>query len=81
MRLGVPKETTPGERRVALIPETIGRLPDGVEVVVEADAGAAASFGDEAYREAGAGIGDPWDTELVAKVAWPTPDGSAPAGR
>jgi NAD(P) transhydrogenase subunit alpha len=74
MRLGVPKETAPGERRVALVPETVGRLPDGVEVVVEADAGAAASFGDDAYREAGAGIGDPWDAELVAKVAWPTAD-------
>jgi H+-translocating NAD(P) transhydrogenase subunit alpha len=72
MRLGVPKETTPGERRVALVPETVGRLPDGVEVVVEADAGAAASFADDAYREAGASIGDPWDAELVAKVAWPT---------
>ena len=69
MRLGVPKESTPGERRVALVPETVGRLPDGVDVVVEADAGAAASFGDDDYREAGASIGDPWEAELVAKVA------------
>ena len=59
MRLGVPKETASGERRVALVPETIGRLGEGVEVVVEAGAGDAASFGDEAYREAGATIGDP----------------------
>jgi H+-translocating NAD(P) transhydrogenase subunit alpha len=74
MRLGVPKETAPGERRVALVPETVGRLPDGVEVVVEAGAGDAASFDDDAYRSAGATVGDPWSAEVVGKVAWP--DGS-----
>ena len=71
MRLGVPKETAPGERRVALVPETVGRLPEGVEVVVEAGAGDAASFDDEAYRAAGATLGDPWSADVVAKVAWP----------
>ena len=85
MRLGVPKETTPGERRVALVPETIGRLPDGVEVVVEADAGAAASFGDDAYREAGASIGDPWGrgARRQGRVAdgRRSRDDSAPTGR
>jgi H+-translocating NAD(P) transhydrogenase subunit alpha len=74
MRLGVPKETAPGERRVALVPETIGRLPDGVEVVVEAGAGESASFTDDVYRSAGATIGDPWPADAVAKVAWPAPD-------
>jgi H+-translocating NAD(P) transhydrogenase subunit alpha len=74
MRLGVPKETAPEERRVALVPETVGRLPDGVEVVVEAGAGDAASFDDEAYRSVGATVGDPWLADIVAKVAWPTPD-------
>ncbi|HEY7397776.1 MAG TPA: Re/Si-specific NAD(P)(+) transhydrogenase subunit alpha, partial [Gaiellaceae bacterium] len=71
MRLGVPKETAPGERRVALVPETVGRLPDGVEVTVEAGAGDGASFDDDAYRTAGATVGDPWTADVVAKVAWP----------
>jgi len=57
MRVGVPRETTAGERRVALVPETIGRLAEGVEVVVEPGAGAAAAFTDDAYREAGATLG------------------------
>jgi H+-translocating NAD(P) transhydrogenase subunit alpha len=74
MRLGVPKETAPKERRVALVPETVGRLPDGVEVVVEAGAGSAAAFDDEAYRAVGATVGDPWAADIVAKVAWPATD-------
>jgi H+-translocating NAD(P) transhydrogenase subunit alpha len=74
MRLGVPKETAPDERRVALVPETVGRLPDGIEVVVETGAGEAASFDDEAYNAVGATVGDPWVADVVAKVAWPTPD-------
>jgi len=72
MKLGVPKELVPGERRVALIPETVGRLGDGVDVIIEAGAGEAAGFSDEAYREAGATIGDPWGADVVAKVAPPT---------
>jgi NAD(P) transhydrogenase subunit alpha len=72
MRVGVPKETTPGERRVALVPETIGRLPDGVEVVVEPGAGSAAAFTDDAYTEAGATLGDPWPAEVIVKVAPPS---------
>jgi NAD(P) transhydrogenase subunit alpha len=74
MRLGIPKETSPGERRVALIPETVARLGDGVDVIVEAGAGDAAGFPDAAYTEAGATIGDPWSAEVVAKVAAPTAD-------
>src|SRR5436305_6201787 len=74
MRLGVPKETAPGERRVALVPETVGRLGDGIEAIVETGAGEAAGFGDDAYREAGATIGDPWSAEVVAKVAAPSAD-------
>ncbi len=72
MRVGIPRETALGERRVALVPETIGRLDAGVEVIVEAGAGEEASFSDEAYREAGAAIGDPWSAEVVAKVAPPS---------
>jgi H+-translocating NAD(P) transhydrogenase subunit alpha len=77
MRLGVPREVAAGERRVALVPDTIARLPDGVEAVVEAGAGAEAAFGDDAYREAGATLGDPWAAEVVAKVAAPTADEAA----
>jgi NAD(P) transhydrogenase subunit alpha len=72
MRVGVPKETMPGERRVALVPETIGRLPEGVEVVVEPGAGSAAAFTDDAYTEAGATLGDPWPAEVIVKVAPPS---------
>jgi NAD(P) transhydrogenase subunit alpha len=77
VRFGIPKETAPGERRVALVPETIGRLGAGIEVIVEAGAGAAASFSDAAYIEAGATIGDPWIADVVAKVAPPSPDETA----
>jgi NAD(P) transhydrogenase subunit alpha len=72
MRVGVPKETAAGERRVALIPETVSRLGEGVEVVVEPGAGAEAGFTDEAYRESGATIGDPWDADAIVKVASPS---------
>jgi proton-translocating NAD(P)+ transhydrogenase subunit alpha len=74
MKLGVPREVVDGERRVALVPETVARLRDGVEVIVEAGAGEAAGFTDEAYREAGAAIGDPWGADVVVKVASPTSD-------
>jgi H+-translocating NAD(P) transhydrogenase subunit alpha len=72
MRVGVPKETVPGERRVALVPETVGRLGSGVDVVVEPGAGAAAGFTDDAYGAAGAAVGDPWSADVVVKVAAPT---------
>jgi NAD(P) transhydrogenase subunit alpha len=57
MKLAVPKECRPGERRVAAAPENVARLIKmGFEVLVEHDAGAGASFGDEAYRAAGATV-------------------------
>jgi proton-translocating NAD(P)+ transhydrogenase subunit alpha len=77
MRLGIAKETSPGERRVALVPETLGRLGEGINVVVEAGAGKAAGFSDASYVEGGAEIGDPWSADVVAKVATPTPDEAA----
>jgi H+-translocating NAD(P) transhydrogenase subunit alpha len=73
MRVGVPKEAAPGERRVALVPETVGRLGPGVEVVVEQGAGVEAGFADAAYTEAGATIGDPWACDAIVKVAAPSP--------
>ena len=64
MRVGVPRETTQGERRVALVPETVGKLTAaGFDLVVEQGAGAAASFPDDAYTEAGAVLGDPWEAD------------------
>ena len=77
MRVGIPKERADDERRVALVPETIGRLGDGIDVVVEQGAGEAAGFDDDAYRDLGATIGAPWEADVVAKVAPPTPDESA----
>jgi H+-translocating NAD(P) transhydrogenase subunit alpha len=80
MEVGVPKEVVAGERRVALVPETLRRLRAGVQVVVEAGAGAAAGFSDEAYREAGATLGDAWGADVVVKVAAPTAEEVARLG-
>jgi NAD(P) transhydrogenase subunit alpha len=56
-RVGVVRERGAGERRVALTPEAVPRVRDlGLEVVVEAGAGAAAWHADSAYREAGADV-------------------------
>jgi H+-translocating NAD(P) transhydrogenase subunit alpha len=72
MRLGVPQETVPGERRVALVPEVVRKLvAGGHEVVVEPGAGAGALIPDALFEEAGARTGDPWDAEVVVKVAAP----------
>ena len=69
------RETTPGERRVALVPETVGRLAkSGNEVIVERGAGEASSFPDRMYTEAGGTIGDAWSADLVVKVAKPSDD-------
>ena len=57
MKVGVAKETAPGERRVALVPEALGRLTAaGLEILVESGAGAGALIPDQAYAEAGATI-------------------------
>ncbi|RIH85628.1 NAD(P) transhydrogenase subunit alpha part 1 [Meiothermus luteus] len=57
VQIAVPKETAPGERRVALTPEVVGRLvKEGVGVRLETGAGAAAHFSDEAYWKAGAEV-------------------------
>ena len=75
MKVGVPKETAPDERRVALVPEIVAKLSQtGFDLIVEPGAGEAASFTDDAFREAGATLGDPWDAELIAKVRKPTAD-------
>ncbi len=57
MKLGVPKETAPNERRVALVPDTVAKLvTTGLQLLVERGAGESASFGDDAYRSAGATV-------------------------
>ena len=75
MRVGIPRETTEGERRVALVPEVVRKLAvKGVDVVVESGAGAAALIADDLFADAGAEIGDPWGADVVVKVAPPTPE-------
>src|SRR3954471_10316386 len=77
MKVGVPKEVRRGERRVAATPETVGRLVKlGFEVLVEKDAGAAASFRDSDYVAQGAvvatSVKQVWqETDLVLKVQPP----------
>ncbi len=78
MKVGVAKETAPGERRVALVPEALGKLQAaGCEILVEAGAGAGSAILDSAYAEAGATV-VPTDTlyqqsDVILKVAKPSP--------
>ncbi|MGI8921133.1 MAG: Re/Si-specific NAD(P)(+) transhydrogenase subunit alpha [Solirubrobacteraceae bacterium] len=77
MRIAVVRETAPGERRVALVPEVIRKLVSGGhQVAVERGAGAQAMIPDELFTEAGASIDeDPsalWGADVVVKVAPPS---------
>jgi NAD(P) transhydrogenase subunit alpha len=78
MLIGVPTEIVPGERRVALVPETVARLAKAnSSVLVQRGAGDAASFTDEAYEAAGATLAADAaavyaQAEFIAKVARPT---------
>ncbi|VTR78127.1 Re/Si-specific NAD(P)(+) transhydrogenase subunit alpha [Cellulomonas hominis] len=82
MRIGVPKESRPGERLVAATPATVAQLAKlGYEVVVERGAGAAASFPDAAYTDAGAALADAaevWASDVVTAVNAPS-DGEVAA--
>ncbi|HVL97373.1 MAG TPA: Re/Si-specific NAD(P)(+) transhydrogenase subunit alpha [Solirubrobacteraceae bacterium] len=75
MRIGIPKETAPGERRVAMVPVVARKLAGGGhELLVERGAGESAAIPDAALEEAGATIvdaGAAWDADVVAKVAPP----------
>ena len=77
MKIGVPRETCAGEKRVATTPEAIKWLQkSGYEVRVESGAGVAANFPDEAYRQAGAEItdsaGDLYEnSDIILKVRAP----------
>jgi NAD(P) transhydrogenase subunit alpha len=82
-RIGVLKETAPGERRVAAVPDTVARLcSSGLEVLVERGAGAQAGMPDSAYAQAGAAIVESGEldarADLVLCVA--APDRSRIAG-
>jgi NAD(P) transhydrogenase subunit alpha len=69
MKVAVVKEDAPGERRVALVPETVPRLTAaGLEVLVEEGAGDAAWFPDSAYEAAGAAIAKTADLYARADV-------------
>jgi NAD/NADP transhydrogenase alpha subunit len=78
MRIGIPRETRPGETRVAATPETVRKLLAGRHtVVVERGAGEAAGYPDAAYAEAGAQLGstqDAFGADLVLKVRAPQPE-------
>ncbi|HKA87273.1 MAG TPA: Re/Si-specific NAD(P)(+) transhydrogenase subunit alpha [Haliangiales bacterium] len=75
MKIGVPKESAAGERRVSLIPESVKRLAQKkLEVVVEPGAGDGAGASDDDYRQAGATLApSAWTgVELVLKVQPPS---------
>ena len=66
MRIAVPRETAPGERRVALVPESCKKLIQaGYEIVIESGAGESAAFPDAEYSDAGALI----ERDAAAMVA------------
>ncbi|MFF0217330.1 Re/Si-specific NAD(P)(+) transhydrogenase subunit alpha [Streptomyces vinaceus] len=72
-RIGVAAETSPGETRVAATPSTVRQLVAlGYEVVVEAGAGTASGFTDDAYGAQSAKIGDAWSADIVLKVNAPS---------
>ncbi|MDT4973166.1 MAG: H+-translocating transhydrogenase subunit alpha, partial [Pseudonocardiales bacterium] len=67
--IGVPRESSPGETRVAATPATVAQLRGlGYDVVVESGAGVKASFTDEAYAAAEATVGsdaDVWGADII----------------
>jgi H+-translocating NAD(P) transhydrogenase subunit alpha len=76
MKIGIPKESHAGERRVATTPEITEKLiAMGFSVAVESGAGAGADYGDDAFRQAGANIEDSfslWSTsDIILKVRSP----------
>jgi NAD(P) transhydrogenase subunit alpha len=78
MKIAVPKERAPGERRVALVPDIVAKfVKAGIAVAVERDAGTSAGFVDEAYEKAGATVVADrgvlvGDADIVVRVGKPT---------
>src|SRR5215210_8340916 len=80
--VGVPRETAPGERRVAMTPDTVKRLTaNGVVVKIERGAGLDSGHSDDAYVAAGATIvadaAEAFDAQVVIKVQKPDADEAA----
>jgi NAD(P) transhydrogenase subunit alpha len=85
MILGVPQETAPGERRVALVPDLVPKLVGaGLEVVVQSGAGTSAGFPDSSYQEKGArlepGVFDRADVLLTVQPPSPEEVGRVKEG-
>ncbi len=80
MKIAVPLESQPGEKRVATVPEVVGRLVKlGVEVLIEEGAGIGAHYTDQAFKEAGATLVDDLErlyseAEVVLRVQPPAPE-------
>ncbi len=78
MQIGVPRESRPGETRVAATPKTVEQILGlGFEVLVESGAGGRSSFSDEAYAAAGAHVAasdEVWRCDVVFKINAPTDD-------
>jgi NAD/NADP transhydrogenase alpha subunit len=76
MKIGVPKETDAGERRVALVPEAVKKLvAQDLEVLVQRGAGDGALIPDSLYEDAGARLAEEsavWDADVIVKVAPPS---------
>lgn len=73
MKIGVLREARPDETRVAATPATVAQLLKlGYDVIVDPGAGTPSSFSDDAYREAGAFIGDALTTDIVLGVNAPS---------
>ena len=77
MKVGVAKETAPGERRVALVPEVLGKLQAaGLEILVETGAGSGSAIPDSAYADAGAKVVSAVElygqADVVLRVAKPS---------
>lgn len=78
MRIGIPRESRPGETLVAATTVTASQLDSlGYDVVVESGAGVAADRTDAAFTEAGIRVTDAdevWASDILIKVKAPTPD-------
>jgi NAD(P) transhydrogenase subunit alpha len=78
---GIPRETAEGEKRVAIVPESIPKIGQ-LSIQIESDAGARAGFSDAAYTKAGAGVVEDAqrlydDADLILKIQVPTVDEAA----
>ncbi len=77
MKIGVPKEIRPGEKRVAITPDTASRLLNlGFELQTETGAGLGGEFSDQAYRDAGVTVAETsreiWaESDIILKIRPP----------